>query len=107
MIVVETEIERGLMTVTYCGHVVAEEFGLALGEIEEGLAELQPGFKLLTDLGGLESDCAGSEEGYWVSGDVLLSLRTRCEYCDGGECGGGPAGLGRLRVEPRNATGCR
>ena len=55
MIKVETDIERALLTVIYCGHVVSGEFGLALGEIEEGLAELQPGFKLLTDLGGLES----------------------------------------------------
>jgi hypothetical protein len=55
MIIVETDIERELLTVTYCGHVVAEEFGPALGEIEEGLGKLQPGFRLLTDLGGLEA----------------------------------------------------
>jgi hypothetical protein len=55
VIKVETETSRELLTVTYCGHVVAEEFGPALGEIEEGLAVLEPGFRLLTDLGGLES----------------------------------------------------
>jgi hypothetical protein len=55
MIIVETDIERELLTVTYCGHVVAEEFGPALVEIEEGLGKLGPGFRLLTDLGGLEA----------------------------------------------------
>lgn len=52
---VETDLERDLLTVTYCGHVVAEEFGPALKEIEEGLGKLQSGFRLLTDLGGLEA----------------------------------------------------
>jgi hypothetical protein len=55
MILVETDVERELLTVTYCGHVVPEEFGPALKLIEEGLGKLQPGFRLLTDLGGLEA----------------------------------------------------
>ncbi len=55
MIKVETDVERALLSVIYCGHVTAEEFGPALGEIEAGLAKLEPGFRLLTDLGGLEA----------------------------------------------------
>ncbi len=55
MIKVETDVERRLLTVTYCGHVVPSEFEPAMGEIREGLAELEPGFRLLTDLGGLEA----------------------------------------------------
>lgn len=78
MIKVETDVERRLLTVTYCGHVVPGEFGPAMGKLEVGLAELKPGFRLLTDLGGLESmdyscaplidkvmdliDCAGVSE---------------------------------------------
>jgi hypothetical protein len=55
MIVVETDIGRKLLTVTYCGQVVPGEFEPALKQIEYGLARLEPGFRLLTDLGGLES----------------------------------------------------
>src|SRR6266404_5679134 len=55
MIKVEANVERSLLTVTYCGHVVPSEFEPALGEIREGLAGLEPGFRLLTDLGGLEA----------------------------------------------------
>jgi hypothetical protein len=78
VIVVETDVERRLLTVTYCGHVVPKEFEPALGKIREELAEMKAGFRLLTDLGGLESmdvacaplidkvmdliDCAGVSE---------------------------------------------
>ena len=78
MILVETDVERNLLTVTYCGHVEPSEFEPALGKIREGLAKLEPGFRLLTDLSGLESmpascapyidkamdltDCAGVSE---------------------------------------------
>ncbi len=55
MIVIETDVERNLLTVTYCGQVMPGEFGPALKQIEDGLARLEPGFRLLTDLGGLES----------------------------------------------------
>jgi hypothetical protein len=55
MIIVETDIERELLTVTYCGKVVPGEFGPALERIREGLGKLEPGFRLLTDLGGLEA----------------------------------------------------
>src|SRR5882724_8056854 len=55
MILVETDVKRNLLTVTYCGHVVPREFAPAMGKIREGLAGLEPGFRLLTDLGGLES----------------------------------------------------
>ncbi len=55
MIIVEAEPARNLLTVTYCGHVVPGEFEPAMGEIREGLAKLEPGFRLLTDLGGLEA----------------------------------------------------
>ena len=55
MIKVETDVERRLLTVTYCGRVVPSEFEPAMGEIREGLGKLQPGFRLLTDLSGLES----------------------------------------------------
>src|ERR1035438_9992217 len=78
MILVETDVEGSLLTVTYCGHVEPSEFEPALGKIREGLAKLEPGFRLLTDLSGLESmpascapyidkamdltDCAGVSE---------------------------------------------
>ena len=55
MIIVEAEAARNLLTVTYCGHVVPSEFEPAMGKIEAGLAEMTAGFRLLTDLGGLES----------------------------------------------------
>ena len=55
MIKIETDVSRNLLTVTYCGHVVPRDFGPAMGKLEAGLAELKPGFRLLTDLGGLES----------------------------------------------------
>ena len=55
MIKIEVEPGRKLLTVTYCGHVVPSEFEPAMGEIREGLGKLQPGFRLLTDLGGLEA----------------------------------------------------
>jgi len=55
MIIVETDVERRLLTVTYCGHVVPSEFEPAMEEIREGLGKLEPGFRLLTDLGGLEA----------------------------------------------------
>ena len=55
MIKVEIDVERALLTVIYCGHVIPGEFGRAMKEIEEGLAVLEPGFRLLTDLGGLEA----------------------------------------------------
>ena len=55
MIVVEADKERNLLTVTYCGHVTPEEFGPAMGEIRAELGKLEAGFRLLTDLGGLES----------------------------------------------------
>jgi hypothetical protein len=55
MILVETDLGRNLLTVTYCGDVGPGDFGPAMGKLEVGLAELKPGFRLLTDLGGLES----------------------------------------------------
>jgi hypothetical protein len=55
MIVVETDLQRNLLTVTYCGHVVPGDFGRAMGDLQAALAHLPPGFRLLTDLGGLES----------------------------------------------------
>jgi len=55
MIVVETDVGRNLLTVTYCGHVIPSDFDRALGDLQAALAHLPPGFRLLTDLGGLES----------------------------------------------------
>src|SRR5580693_1310469 len=55
MIIVEAEISRDLLTVTYCGHVLPEEFVRIEPEFEKALGLMEPGFRLLTDLGGLES----------------------------------------------------
>src|ERR1700729_2043035 len=55
MIIVEAEISRDLLTVTYCGDVVPEEFERIEPEFEKALGLMEPGFRLLTDLGGLES----------------------------------------------------
>ena len=55
MIKVETDVERNLLTVTDCGHVVPSDFDQAMGDLQTALGHLPPGFRLLTDLGGLES----------------------------------------------------
>ena len=55
MILVETDVERNLLTVTYCGQVVPSDFGRVMGDLQNALDHLLPGFRLLTDLGGLES----------------------------------------------------
>lgn len=55
MIIVEAELPRNLLTVTYCGDVVPEEFERITPEFEKALGLMEPGFRLLTDLGGLES----------------------------------------------------
>jgi hypothetical protein len=55
MIVIEAETERDLLTVTYCGHVEAAEFEEIFPEFEKALGLMKPGFRLLTDLGGLEA----------------------------------------------------
>ena len=46
MILVETDLGRNLLTVTYCGDVGPGDFGPAMGKLEVGLAELKPGFRL-------------------------------------------------------------
>jgi hypothetical protein len=55
MILVETDVERDLLTVIYCGDVVPEEFERITTDFEAALGLMEPGFRLLTDLGGLES----------------------------------------------------
>jgi hypothetical protein len=55
MIKIEAEPSRNLLTMTYCGHVVPSDFDRAMGDLQAALAHLPPGFRLLTDLGGLES----------------------------------------------------
>jgi len=51
------EVEKGanLLTISYSGAVTADEVRRCAGEIELRLIELEPGFRMLTDLTGLES----------------------------------------------------
>jgi hypothetical protein len=58
MILVETDLERKLLTVTYCGHVVPGEIEEHMRDIQVALAGMPSGFRLLTDLGGVESMAA-------------------------------------------------
>ncbi len=55
MIKVETDWKRNLMTVTYCGRVKPVEFEESKREMEGAIDQMTTGFRLLTDLGGLES----------------------------------------------------
>jgi hypothetical protein len=55
MIKIEAEISRSLLTVTYCGDVVPEEIEEITPDFVAALGLMEPGFRLLTDLGGLES----------------------------------------------------
>ena len=52
----ETEFDRGknLLRMNFCGHVTAEEAKLGTGELASHLIEIESGFRLLTDLTGLE-----------------------------------------------------
>ena len=61
MLQVEADPSKNLLEITFSGRVTAEELKKNLPEIEVLLKTLQPGFRLLTDLSGLDSmdlDCA-------------------------------------------------
>ncbi len=51
----EIDREQNLLRISYAGRVTAEETKRWPEELEPVLAEVQPGFRLLTDLTGLES----------------------------------------------------
>jgi hypothetical protein len=52
-----TEVDKtlNLLTIRYSGAIPAEEVERCAAEVELRLSELEPGFRLLTDLTGLES----------------------------------------------------
>ncbi len=52
---VTTEPARNLMMITYSGHVEPSELVQGRAKLLRALESMQPGFQLLTDLGGLES----------------------------------------------------
>src|SRR5258708_30923007 len=51
----EAQTGQNLLTISYSGAITAQEVQRAAAEGELRLNELQPGFRLLTDLTGLES----------------------------------------------------
>lgn len=58
---VETDKPKKLLTIAFAQHVGAAEAKACAGRVSEVSGELQPGFRLLTDLSGLDSmdpDCA-------------------------------------------------
>jgi hypothetical protein len=55
MIKIEAEPSRNLLSVIYCGDVVPEEIEEITPDFKAALGLMEPGFRLLTDLGGLES----------------------------------------------------
>ena len=55
MIRVETDPGRNLLIIIFTGHVGVDEIGRHEQNVKEALARLKPGFRLLTDLVGLES----------------------------------------------------
>lgn len=60
MLLVMTNKSKQLLRISYVGHVQPEDFRDNLDDLKARLAELSPGFRLLTDLDRLESihaDC--------------------------------------------------
>ena len=55
MIRVEIDLKKNLLTMRYSGRVGAVDMEKRLGEVEAAVKGMEPGFRLLTDLGGLES----------------------------------------------------
>jgi len=52
---VETDSARNLVVITYRGHVEPAELTQGRAELVAVLAAIQPGFRLLTDLSGLDA----------------------------------------------------
>jgi hypothetical protein len=60
MLHAESNSSRKLISISYSGHVGAEEARSCVAEVSGLLRDQKPGFRLLTDLSGLESmdlDC--------------------------------------------------
>src|ERR1700733_3494410 len=55
MIICNVDESGRVLTMSYGGHVVAEEMRRCLGTIRDLMDQLKPGFFLLTDLSNLES----------------------------------------------------
>jgi hypothetical protein len=55
MIKIEADKSRNLLTVTYSLHVAAEEAKGGVEQVATALANLRTGFRMLTDLSGLET----------------------------------------------------
>ena len=60
MVHIEADKKRNLLTFNYSKKVDAEEVRRALDDLRAALADMKPGFALLTDLTGLESMETGS-----------------------------------------------
>ena len=55
MLHVKADPPRNLLRIVFAKRVDAEETKQGVDEVRDQLAQLQPGFRLLTDLSGLES----------------------------------------------------
>src|SRR5208282_2213462 len=55
MLEAELDKARNLLTLCYAGRVTAADTRKLVAEMEMSLAEVRPGFRLLTDLSALES----------------------------------------------------
>jgi hypothetical protein len=55
MVLTEADKSRNLLTVVHAQHVTPEQLDAGFAKVELLLADLQPGFRLLADLSGLES----------------------------------------------------
>lgn len=54
----EVDMSKRLMTMSFAQHVGSEEMKSCLGKVRSMLVDIQPGFRLLTDLSSLESMAA-------------------------------------------------
>jgi anti-anti-sigma regulatory factor len=55
MFQVEADRSKNLLKISYAGHVTPAETKTVAKQVQPLLVDLQPGFRLLTDLSGLES----------------------------------------------------
>src|SRR5277367_4938789 len=55
MIICNVDESGRVLTMSYGGHIVAEEMRCCLGTVRDLMDQLKPGFFLLTDLSNLES----------------------------------------------------
>jgi hypothetical protein len=91
MLQIEADHSRNLLKLSFSQHVGVEETKAGLEKVKTALAGMQPGFRLLTDLSGLESM------------DVACAphLRRTMDWCNKK----GIAGVARVIPDPHKDIG--